>query len=77
MLIYKKKNQFKNKTAIVLGSDGLIGKEIVKNLIDLDCRVIKIEIKKKDKKKIKKDYFFLDSNNDLKQIKQFNHIKWK
>ena len=35
MLIYKKKNQFKNKTAIVLGSDGLIGKEIVKNLIDL------------------------------------------
>ena len=57
-----------------MGSDGLIGKEIVKNLIDLDCRVIKIEIKKKDKKKIKKDYFFLDSNNDLKQIKQFNHI---
>ena len=71
MQIYKKKYQFKNKTAVVVGSDGLIGKEIVKNLLELKCNVIRIEKKKVNNKK---NYFYLNSKDDSKQIDQFNSI---
>ena len=51
--------QFKKKTALVLGSKGLIGSEIVKDLKKLGCKILEVE---KGINKIKsKNQLFLTS----------------
>jgi len=64
--------QFKKKTALVLGSKGLIGSEIVKDLKKLGCKILEVE---KGINKIKsKNQFFLTSETDDGQIKEFSSI---
>ena len=55
----------KNKNIIVTGSEGLIGKSIVKNLIRNQAKVFLIDIKKTNNDK-KKNYYYCDlTNKDL------------
>ena len=55
----------KNKNIIVTGSEGLIGKSIVKNLIRNKAKVFLIDIKKTNNDK-KKNYYYCDlTNKDL------------
>ena len=55
----------KNKNIIVTGSEGLIGKSIVKNLIRNKAKVFLIDIKKTNNDKIKNYYYCDLTNKDL------------
>ena len=55
----------KNKNIIVTGSEGLIGKSIVKNLIRNQAKVFLIDIKKTNNDKIKNYYYCDLTNKDL------------
>ena len=43
---------FFNKTAFVLGGSGLIGSKVIEKLLDLNCKIINLDIKKYKPQKI-------------------------
>ena len=56
-MIYKNIFTLKKKTIILIGGDGLIGKEVLKGLLDFDAKVIIIEKEFKNRKNLKRAFF--------------------
>ena len=60
---------FFNKTAFVLGGSGLIGSKVIEKLLDLNCKIINLDIKKyKPQKNINYNFSKFDCS-------QINYIK--
>ena len=63
-MIYKNIFTLKKKTIILIGGDGLIGKEVLKGLLDFDANVNIIEKEFKNRKNLKRAFFeTLDISN--------------
>ena len=61
-----------NKNVYILGGFGLIGSEVVKNILSVGAKVIVLDIKKEKKKKnVKYERFDCSKLNTLE--KHFNH----
>ena len=67
------KIKLKNKNVYILGGFGLIGSEVVKNILSVGAKVVILDIKKEKKKKnVKYERFDCSKLNTLE--KHFNKI---
>ena len=63
---------FKNKTVLITGSNGVLGKRISKFFASCESNLILIDVDKKSKIKYKKSKYYPINFTDLNQIEKKN-----